>query len=89
MTEFTVKHSTSDVEHLQWRHGLLNYHTDLEARTVTIVSGSGWKFQFEGQSEIDMTKDLVIEIPANTSHKIIKGTTDLVITIEVPSGAAE
>ena len=83
MTEFTIKHTTSDVEHLQWRHGLLNYHTDLEARTVTVISGSGWKFQFEGKSEIDMTEDLVIEIPADTSHKIIKGTTDLIVTIEI------
>ena len=83
MTEFTVKHSTSDVQHLQWRHGLLNYHTDLEARTVTVISGEGWQFQYEGEDPINMTEDLVIEIPANTSHKIIKGTTDLVVTIEV------
>ena len=83
MTEFTVKHTTSDVQHLQWRHGLLNYHTDLEARTVTVVSGSGWKFQFEGESEISMPEGLVINIPGNVRHRIIKGSTDLIITIEI------
>jgi hypothetical protein len=83
MTELTVKHTTSDVQHLQWRHGLLNYHTDLEARTVTVISGEGWQFQYEGEDPIDMIEDLVIEIPANRSHKIIKGTTDLVVTIEI------
>lgn len=83
MSEFTVKHTTSDVQHLQWRHGLLNYHTDLEARTVTVISGEGWQFQYEGEDPINMTENLVIEIPANRSHKIIKGTTDLVVTIEV------
>ena len=82
MSEFTVKHTTSDVQHLQWRHGLLNYHTDLEARTVTVISGEGWQFQYEGEDPIEMTENLVIEIPANRSHKIIKGTTDLVVTIE-------
>ena len=83
MTEFIVKHTTSDVEHLQWRHGLINYHTDLEARTVTVVSGSGWKFQFEGEDPINMTENLVIEIPANKRHRIIKGSTDLIFTIEI------
>ena len=83
MSEFTVKHTTSDVQHLQWRHGLLNYHTDLEARTVTVISGEGWQFQYEGEDPIEMTENLVIEIPANKSHKIIKGTTDLVVTVEI------
>lgn len=83
MSEFTVKHTTSDVEHLQWRHGVLNYHTDLEDRTVTVVSGSGWKFQFEGESEINMSEGLVINIPANRRHRIIKGSTDLIFTIEI------
>ena len=83
MSEFTVKHTTNDVEHLQWRHGLTNYHTELEDRTVTVIRGEGWQFQFEGEDPIDMTEDLVIEIPANKSHKIIKGTTDLKITIEI------
>ena len=83
MTEFTLQHNSSDVQHRQWLHGLLNYHTDLENRTITVISGEGWQFQYEGEDPIDMTADLVIEIPANRSHKVIKGTTDLVITIEV------
>lgn len=83
ISEITIEHNSSDVEHLQWLHGLLNYHRDMDARTVTVISGSGWKFQFEGESAIDMTEGLVIDIPANKPHKIIKGTTDLVVTIEI------
>jgi len=83
INEITIEHNSSDVQHLQWVHGLLNYHTDLEDRTVTVISGEGWQFQYEGEDPIDMTEDLVIEIPANRSHKIIKGTTDLVVTIEI------
>jgi len=83
INEIIVEHDSSDVKHLQWVHGLTNYHTDLEDRTVTVISGKGWQFQYEGEDPIDMTEDLVIKIPANRSHKIIKGTTDLVITIEV------
>lgn len=83
INEIIVKHNSSDVQHLQWVHGLTNYHTDLEDRTVTVISGEGWKFQYEGEDAINMTKDLVIEIPANKSHKIIKGTTDLVVSIEI------
>lgn len=83
INEITVEHNSSDVQHLQWVHGLTNYHTDLEDRTVTVISGEGWQFQYEGEDPIDMTKDLIIEIPANKSHKIIKGTTDLVVTIEI------
>jgi quercetin dioxygenase-like cupin family protein len=85
INEITVEHNSSDVQHLQWVYGLTNYHTDLEDRTVTVISGEGWQFQYEGEDPIDMTEDLIIEIPANKSHKIIKGTTDLVVSIEVNS----
>tara|TARA_X000001036_G_scaffold31468_1_gene25848 strand:+ start:4738 stop:4998 length:261 start_codon:yes stop_codon:yes gene_type:complete len=77
-----IEHNSSDVEHLQWLHSLTNYHMDMDNRKVTVISGSGWKFQFEGESAIDMTAGLEISIPKNKSHKIIKGTTDLVVTIE-------
>ncbi len=83
MNQVTIKHNSSDVEHLQWLHGLINYHMDLEERKVTVISGTGWKFQFEGEEPIDMTEDLEITIPAMKPHKIIKGTTDLVVDIEI------
>jgi hypothetical protein len=56
-------------------------HTDPEDRRVTVISGEGWKFQFEGEAAINMIEDQVIDIPKGKSHKIIKGTTDLVAKI--------
>ena len=79
----TIPHNSSDVSIQQWVHGFTTYHMDREERTVTVISGTGWKFQYEGESEIDMTKDLVITIPAMKSHKIIKGTSDLVVNIDI------
>ena len=83
INEITIQPNSSDVSHLQWVHGFLTYHMDLEERKVTVISGTGWKFQFEGEDAIDMTVDLEITIPAMKSHKIIKGTTDLVVDIEI------
>ena len=85
ISDITINPNSNDVEHLQWLHGLLNYHRDMDARTVTVIGGSGWQFQFEGESAIDMTEGLVINIPANKPHKIIKGNSASIlnITIEV------
>jgi len=81
--QITIPYNSSDVSQKQWVHGFTNYHMDREERKITVISGTGWKFQYEGESQINMTKDLVITIPAMKSHKIIKGTTDLVVDIEI------
>ena len=83
MNKHTIPYKPSEPADLQWVHGFTTYHMDREERKVTVISGSGWKFQYEGESQINMTKDLVITIPAMKSHKIIKGTTDLVVDIEI------
>jgi len=83
ISEIKIEHNSSDVEHLQWLHSLTNYHMDMDNRKITVISGSGWKFQFEGEDPIDLVEDLVIEIPAMKSHKIIKGSTDLKVTVEI------
>ena len=81
--QITIPYNSSDASLQQWVHGFTTYHMDREERKVTVISGTGWKFQYEGESAIDMTKDLVITIPAMKSHKIIKGTTDLVVDIKI------
>jgi len=83
INELTIPHNPTEPSDLQMLHGFLSYHMDLEARTVTVISGEGWQFQYEGEDPIEMTENLVITIPAMRSHKIIKGTTDLVVTIEI------
>ena len=83
INELTIPHNPTEPSDLQMLHGFLSYHMDIEPRKVTIISGEDWKFQYEGEDEIDMTTNLVIDIPAMKSHKIIKGSTDLVVTIEI------
>lgn len=83
INELTIKHDPTEPEELQSLHGFISYHMDMEPRKVTVISGEGWKFQYEGEESIDLTKDLVIEIPAMKSHKVIKGTTDLKVTVEI------
>jgi len=81
--QVTLPHNSSDVSIQQWVHGFTTYHMDREERVVTVISGTGWKFQFEGESEIEMTQNLVITIPAMKSHRIIKGISDLVVNIDI------
>ena len=83
MNQHTIPYNPSEPADLQTVHGFTTYHMDLEERKVTVISGTGWKFQYEGESQINMTKDLVITIPAMKSHKIIKGTSDLVVNIDI------
>jgi len=84
INELTIPHNPKEPSDLQMLHEFLSYHMDMEERKVTVISGTGWKFQFEGEDAIDMTVDLEITIPAMKSHKIIKGSTNLVVTIETP-----
>lgn len=86
ISDIIINPNSKDIEHLQWLDGLLNYHRDMDARIVTVLQRpSGWQFQFEGESAIDMTEGLVINIPANKPHKIIKGNSASILnlTIEV------
>ena len=83
IVETTFKPNSSDVSHLQWIAGFLTYHVDLEYRKVLVVNENDWKFQFKDEDEINLTKDLELEIPANKFHKLIKGTTDLVVKIQI------
>ena len=83
MNQHTIPYNPSEPSDLQTVHGFTTYHMDREERKVTVISGTGWKFQYEGEDAIDMTVDLEITIPAMKSHKIIKGTTDLVVDIEI------
>ena len=83
INKLTIPHNPTEPSDLQMLHDFLSYHMDMEPRKVTVISGEGWKFQYEGEDEIEMSTNLVIDIPAMKSHKIIKGSTDLVVTIEI------
>lgn len=66
----------------------LVWHRDLEDRTITIVDGEGWSFQFDDQMPITLDKGSVIDIPAMKYHRILKNVnaTDLRLKIEKHRG---
>ena len=64
-----------DSEELVW-------HRDEKDRYVTILEGKDWEFQLDNELPLELKKGDRIFIPTQTYHRIIKGTTDLVIQIQ-------
>jgi len=60
----------------------LVWHRDLKDRYVKVLNRSDWKFQYDNELPIDLTKEKIIFIPKMHYHRIIKGTTDLEIAIK-------
>jgi len=61
-----------DEEELKW-------HWDEEDRWVEPLEPNDWKFQFDDQ--LPQSIDRPIFIPKGVFHRVIKGTTDLVLRI--------
>jgi len=64
-----------DSEELVW-------HRDEKDRYVIILEGKDWEFQLDNELPLELKKGDRIFIPKQTYHRIIKGTTDLVIQIQ-------
>jgi quercetin dioxygenase-like cupin family protein len=60
----------------------LLWHRDLHERKVTILEGTGWKFQLDEKIPRELSKGDVIYIPGMIYHRIIKGEGDLKILIQ-------
>ena len=60
----------------------LVWHSDKENRHITILEGEGWKFQRDNELPMELSKGDKLFIPEGQIHRILKGTTDLVIKIE-------
>jgi hypothetical protein len=58
----------------------LKWHWDEEDRHVTPLKQNDWYFQFDNQLPIPINQTIII--PRGTIHRIIKGTTDLVVEIK-------
>lgn len=69
-----IRHFSKDVdsEELQW-------HRDRENRIVEPLNENDWYFQLDNELPIKIDKK--IEIPKETFHRAIKGTTDLNIKL--------
>jgi quercetin dioxygenase-like cupin family protein len=60
----------------------LVWHTDRENRTITVLEGEGWRFQRDNELPMELSVGDKLFIPEGQVHRILKGTSDLVIKIE-------
>ena len=67
---------SKDVEPLE-----LVWHKDDEDRNIEILEGEGWKFQFDNELPLALTKGDRIFITKHRVHRVHKGKTDLKIKI--------
>jgi len=59
----------------------LAWHRDKENRTIEIISGKDWKFQYDNYLPVNIEPGYKILINKNEWHRIIKGSTDLIIIV--------
>ena len=60
----------------------LVWHRDREDRTVTVLEGKGWSFQYDDQLPIELKEGDQFLIERMTYHRLLKGTTELKVLIE-------
>ena len=60
----------------------LIWHADKENRIITVLEGNGWKFQFDEELPIKMTKGKSISILKGVIHRVIKGDGPLKIKLQ-------
>tara|TARA_R110000851_G_scaffold94758_2_gene205751 strand:+ start:3151 stop:3417 length:267 start_codon:yes stop_codon:yes gene_type:complete len=59
----------------------LIWHRDEKDRLVTVDNTSGWQFQFDNEIPFELTKGLNFFIVKERVHRVIKGNSDLILTI--------
>ena len=59
----------------------LAWHRDINDRTVEVLEGTGWKFQYDNQLPLNIVEGNHFKIKANTFHRLVKGPSKLVLRI--------
>lgn len=59
----------------------LIWHEDQEDRTIEVIEGNGWKFQFDEELPFELTENSSFDIPRGYLHRVIKGSENLTIKI--------
>ena len=72
-----IRTFSADVDEME-----LIWHEDKENRIITILEGNGWKFQFDEELPIEMTKGKSISIEKGRLHRVIKGNGPLKIKLQ-------
>tara|TARA_R110001592_G_scaffold274837_1_gene541833 strand:- start:2912 stop:3184 length:273 start_codon:yes stop_codon:yes gene_type:complete len=57
------------------------WHRDRKDRYVKIIEGNGWKFQYDNKLPFSVYKNEQMFVPAGCYHRLIKGTSKLVVEI--------
>ena len=65
----------------------LAWHRDHSDRAVSVVEGIDWLLQIDNNVPVLMEVGIQYYIPKNTYHRVIKGSTDLVLEINETSSA--
>jgi len=58
------------------------WHRDTKDRTVTVLEGEGWQFQFDDNIPKRINSGDVIQVQRQVYHRIIVGSTPLKLKIE-------
>ena len=59
----------------------LAWHRDNEDRKIIVIEGNGWKFQKDNCLPEKIFPGDLVEIKAGEYHRLIKGTSDLIVKI--------
>ena len=60
----------------------LIWHRDKKNREVTVLNGMNWKFQYDNSLPFILRIGDTFRVPAETYHRLIKGTTALLLKIK-------
>ena len=60
----------------------LEWHRDHNTRTIRVIEGKGWQFQYDNMLPESIQKGTVFTIRKELYHRLLPGTTDLVLEIQ-------
>lgn len=57
------------------------WHRDRNDRTIKVLEGSGWKFQYDNRLPFELKEGDIFSVDAYEYHRLHKGNTKLVLQI--------
>lgn len=75
--DFLIRSFSSDVP----EHELV-WHRDTSFRLITLALGENWKLQFDNELPFELNPGIWHSVQPNVFHRLIKGTTPLIILIK-------
>ena len=60
----------------------LIWHRDRSDRKITVIEGENWLLQIDNTIPVIMESGQSYQIPKNTYHRVIKGSSDLIVEIQ-------